>query len=622
MKYKESIFRLLWTAACLLAGLFGLWSQVWSGGPEPTDRIFGDKGDGLFNVWVLEHVYRSVALGVGELADGRIFQPFHDQTYWWSDNLLVPGAGYSLFRWAALDPFASAFWTGMLFAGAVFAASVGLMLELFRAVRPERKAAAWAVPLLAYAAAFSEARLVSYNHYQNFAAVFLVLLAWSAARQLRLRRRRDLALMAFWELCLLFSSPYHALLGVVLLAAWAFCQSADPEFRPVRFLRRNLPPVLPFAPPALWIAWRYAQVDPLAYPLSEVHKLSLRIGNLTISRFSGKWPEADLYPGGYLGLGLIIALMVIPVLLIVRHWRAVTAFARRRGVWIWLTLLLVSLIDAKEIKPVTVWLRLGVGLAVPVWIWIRCRRAGLSAADRTLLFVAGSASLVYALAFGPVMLFEGQALDPGVFGWFRHLVPGFGSMRELIRFAPTGQVLLIATGWLLWLKALRTRRAAAYAVLAMGCLGLQLADSRTVRPILTPVGPGERLRPEEIAFFRGVRSPMLVLPTVPVHRAARYMVLWQPVDGLDLVNGYSGRIAPEYDRFLELERLDGRASDSQLAHARNLGVKGLCLDKAVIPLARQAELRRAYPVEFENDRWLVLRLGTPPGSAVPADEGG
>lgn len=93
-------------------------------GPYPADNpetFFGDAGDGLFNLWVLEHAANHAGKGMEVLSDGKIFWPEHADSYWWSDNLLVPSLLFRMVRVYLQDRFA-AYWVCALMYSAGFMA--------------------------------------------------------------------------------------------------------------------------------------------------------------------------------------------------------------------------------------------------------------------------------------------------------------------------------------------------------------------------------------------------------------------------------------------------------------------------------------------------------------------
>lgn len=613
----------LWRAGVgalyVLGLLTGAWGVMGAGHPAAPELLFGDKGDGFFNLWILEHLFLSCTTAARGLYDSGVFWPEGTRSLWWSDNLLVLSPPYLLARFSGASRLAAGFGTMQLFAGAMYLASGWLLTELLRSAQVTRRFPVWAEilpPLVAFPMAYGLARVASYSHMQNVAAVFLLTLVACGVRAERELSRSALFGMAGSFVALLGSSPYQAQMGLVLLLGWGLIITADAKVTPARLLRAAWLTGLLVAPFVLALVIAYQGVEPIAHPPSEVKHLSLRWANLwrppgglpgPLSEIPWLRGAAEVEKvGGYLGLGLLILLVtvtggVLPV--VVRRIRA-------QPQWLLpLTLVAVTFLDIRELRPVAAglrWLAIGITAAI---LWRRGRCSG-SAQERVGVFPLLCAWVVFGVAFGPSRGFLVTGQDPGLWGFFAVWVPNFDSMRELIRFASTAQALLIAGLFGVALRA-GARRRAWWGVGAM-CWVLQTGELFHGKPPLTPVGPGSALTATEEHFFRDHATqmgPLWVQPAHPFHVNARHLYRWQPVTELRLINGYSGRPSASLARLMEVEAGAGTGSETVLTEAAAAGAGWACMEKSAMPEARRERVRARFPVLLENDRWLVVDLG-------------
>ncbi|GEM_PF-5344529 len=607
MKHLTVYRNPLWISVCLFGFLWGTYTHL-----LPTSdtfagqSLYGDKGDGLFNIWVMEHVYQSVYRGEGTLSDGRIFGPAHRETFWWSDNLLVPGTVFSLFRILGMDPVGSSFWTGTLFAILVYPSLIVLLLRIGTTTRMESLHWTWSVPVIAYLLTFSETRLQSYNHFQNVSALFVILLLYGFIRYEETRRARDLAGVGICQCLLLFSSPYQALIGVVLAIAWLVVLSTDPAFRPFTLFRQALPAALVLALPVIWITWQYASQEPVTYSVTDVNKLSMQFANFWVP-LSDRGSHS-LAKGGYLGAGLLGALGLLVVHSSIQNRSWLLQMVTTKRFWMVACLFGISFLDVKELKPLTVWLRFLPPLLVLGWIWNTLRTRHADRSIRIVFFIFLSAGLVYAITFGPSLYFENQVLDPGVYGWFRLIIPGFDSMRDLMRFTPTGQVLLVIAIWLYGFLPHFKHDRGLLKWVCWGLMGIQLLDMRHATPPRTDMGKRQVFSSQDQAVLSDLDGPLLILPMSPYHRSALYMFLFQQVPELELVNGYSGRVPDDYKKLLKAEVSAGLGSPAQMEVAKALGADYLFVQRKHAKQNHIQHLIQTLQVHYETPDFFILSL--------------
>lgn len=585
--------------------LIGAWHHLALAPAGELPRIFGDEGDGLFNLWILEHVRAAAPHGWAALSDGRIFWPENAGAFWWSDNLLFPAALHALLVTLTGDILTAYILSalvlsffGFLIHGALYVFILRIVREAYPSVPG---AVMWLAPAGAYAAAFSIVRIGDMVHYQTLVSPFLALMVLGGLDVLVSGRTRGIVLMGAGLLAVMYSTPYFALLGVCLVAVW------------VLFLAATRGGVTSMAVRGGWIlallalllapvAWAYLGGQHVEHLREEVLKRAVE-------------PLALVWPGNrdaYLGTGLALGLVAGAVALLAR-WRApLAAWLTDRRVLAGLALFALTLVNAGELKPWSGAVRLAVLVAglVALLMWARCR--GPSPVTLAIAFPAACSALVFAIASGPSTFYRPGQFDPGAWSLAAILLPGFDSIRDLQRFVPVGQGLLL--GSLLGLAAAAMgvangRWRLVVAAAAMALLLFQSIEAWPSKAIRTPIHPDHlRLTAEEQEAAAALNGPMLVLPTRPFHRNTFTMLTWMHSPGVTLVNGYSGRPSEVFADLMRLEELHGPASDPQIELALGLGVRYLCLVADRIPADRMHGLRQRFPAVLDGEHFVIVEL--------------
>jgi hypothetical protein len=590
--------------------------------------VYGDDGDGLFNLWVLEHVYHMFPDGVSSLADGRIFWPAHRYTYWWSDNLLVPSGVYALCKQFFSDMYAAYRATILILSFLVYFAYVWLFAEVWRGVRTSMGkplsfwSALW-VPILAYLAFFSQTRIHDYLHFQHLTALFFVTLLIGALRHTAYLKRRDWMLMLLSELLLLYSAPYYAVLGMCILLCRVLFLLGDCRIHLWHWGWRHGLLALPVLLLSLPSVYMYGHGEPVDYSLDTVRSLSLQLGHLfaPLHGWSRTWLDGllpDGLPavrrGGYPGMGLLLAVGLTAPAVLIAYRRSLFGLFRPRVFMLFWFLLALMLIGDSDLRPVLWMLALVLipfGLCLLIGRWRQTQHSAMTHQQGMLL--AGLVA-VYGTAFGPMSHFDPPLTDVSVWSVFSWFIPGYLRMREVLRFSSLGHFLLIATLWCFLLSLWAVMRGKTWAKVAMVSIvillmGLQLSETVGMHVHEIRMRPGDlQLQESEAAFFRHLDGPMLVAPTRPFHRNTYHQLLWVKYSKLHLLNGYSARSTPHFDRLMMLEREHGPASAEQIAYAAELGADYLCMLRERTPLAAQQYVEKTYRVVFTNDRFLVVAL--------------
>ena len=557
----------------------GLWCLGWhlhlgGGTLDAAGVIYGDKGDGLFNLWVLEHLRLHAPT---RLDEPGIFWPLQQQAFFWSDNLLVPGCLYRLCYSLSSNLFAAYMHTAWLMSAILFGLLVWFFREIevvtLRAGRAPFRGGAWLYPCLAYVACFSQNRIMYLGRFQTLSSMWLVLLLIAGVRYLRAYRRRDLLLLAGAETLALYSAPYDGLLGALLIMLCGGCLLVRPGFRWGEWLRHHGPWLLLFLPSTVWIVMQYQRAGTVSYPLEEIAARSLTPLNLVVpicgwSRVVWeRWLEGalpGLWPGGFMGSGVLLA-------------SGIAVLMGLHGAW--------------QRK----WLS-GLGATLREW--------RQSAGGVALLFLV--AALVVSLALASGSSGRGPSLLEGL----RPLLPGFASLREPIRFTPTAQTIwigLLLAGWLR-LAVLRPARPLAM-LLLIGVLGLQFSETMGVRAKTTRLFEEElMLSAEERTAFAALSGTVLMVPSAPFQLNVRNQFFLQPLPDLMTVNGYSGRSSPLFSRLMELEANQGILSEDQVEVAAASGIDYLVVVKYYLSAEQLALARQKGEILLDLPRFLVLDL--------------
>ncbi len=603
----------------LTCGIFGIRHHLGSFPADHPHSFFGDAGDGLFNLWVLEHAANHAIRGGDALSDGRIFWPENHDTFWWSDNLLVPSMVFRAARRVLSDRFAAYWLTTQLYSAVFYVVCCLFLTRIWKSVCIRQGMPAsrtvLLIPLIAYLAAFSNIRLLEIRHFQFHAAsVPLLLLVTGCMDFVGKPSKRSVSLIAVSELLLLYTAPYMAVLGACMLLVWFGVVLTERLDTPGTFLKTYWP--ILFSALILFVPGLrpYMMTNLITYERSEIIRLSMMPAHVLFSFRTWGLPDLPGFsglPGGATpGSGLAVAAFAGLLASLIRYRDHLIQVLRRRTTWIWVILFLLTLLDIREVKPLFALLRLALWGGLAVYI-IGRRRAKETPECRTLFLLLVFTVLVYGIALGPDRNFEFQWLDPGIWGVFSRIIPGFGNMRQVIRFATLGQTL--ALGLFLW-GLLRTFSMKGIGPLCLravliGALTLQIAETVTGRAPQTRVDPGKlehSARAQE--FFNAFQGSLLVIPSTPFQLNTYAMLRMSSSPLVILVNGYSARSSQFLDELMRIERETGHGSAEQIELARNAGVDAVCLIKRHISPKNLTALQEEQQIMYNDDFLLVIRL--------------
>ena len=584
--------------------------------------IYGDNGDGFFNIWVMDHTARCLERGKFNLLDGRIFWPSNEDTFLWSDNLLVPAACFTVLRQITPDILAAFRLTTLLLSLLGFAAYFFLFYLLFRiAKKSNPRLPDWTlffVPAFTYLATFSSSRLIYYAHFQNLSSLWLFVLVGGGIGYWYYNRRIFFSLMAVSEVILLYSTPYFAVLGACFIAGWFLLAFRDIP----RILRENYAVLLVSLLVSFPLAIAYAGTGKNVYPAEYIHQMGMRVYHL-YTPSSGpvkEWYEAIFSPlpgiphesPAYLGLGIILAGAGIIIWRLPAIGRWLAGAVRRPWFWILLIALTGTLLSKGGWKEYTCWIG-AAALAAILLLYIRgmARRAGNAPLIPAFAFLALTALLAYGLASGPRNQFVDQPINPSIWGLMAFIIPGASSMRAVGRMVVIGQglifALLLLTLYYLY-AGLKKKGRTVLTIIAAGLIIIQFGEGLSSRAITNRYDPADFIpTTEERDWFSRIDGPVAVFPATPFQASTRYMLYFNTFPKIYLMNGYSARSTVLWDRAMGLGRRWREPTEEQMAYLSEKGVSYLVIWKKEInwrPLRAIREGER--PILFENERFLVL----------------
>lgn len=588
--------------------------------------IWGDAGDGFFNLWVLNHVSDSIAHGDLNVADGRVFWPDHKNTLFWSDNLIAVAPLFAFSKWITSSLF-DAFWlTGLLLSIVQYAALLFMFYQAYALAREQRNdtspSAAWLIPVCAYLAHFSPAVLVNhFMHIQNLTALGVFALVGGVFGYMRKPGATRLYVTAAALLFTLYTAPYYTVAGIILLLAWLACASArQPRQLMQHIWDGRLVLSFIFVLAAILAAF-YMREGRLAYLPSDIKTFAIGWSDLFIPSFG--WlrdvlnARMEHYPGSdheriaWLGPGLLLGLaaMVIHTVYQNASWDKLRA-------WLpFMAFLVVSIVmlhlKVREIRPMlAVYGVLFIVLAAGWYIRLQVRTYSERPLDQAAGWLILAIVLMYGIAFGPMIYYYSESVNPSIWGFFSLWVPGFNGMRAVGRIALIGQTLVLCLSalwvWALWERVgSRARRVLCVGVI-VAC-ALQGLDSSVLRA-RQRVYDEEQIRPttEEKEFFQSISGSLVAFPAAPFPRNTSMMLYFAEFRDIRVMNGYSGKSTPLWDAIMQLEREHGRGAPEPVRHAVETGVDYVAVRKDFI---RTTQLKWLFESDvapaFEGARWSV-----------------
>ncbi len=623
---------LLWLATAVLLYLAGAWQHLHLGSILDPTLLFGDDGDGFFNLWVLLHNTIYGRQGLASWMDGRIFWPENGQTLFWSDILILPTLPFAAFRAAGTALFTSFNLTVLLLSAAAYATLLLLLRKFGEWSATGRKHAGpdWLILLFCYSMVFSIPRLTTSIHFQNLSSfgvplVLLGLCGFSAHG-----RRRWLALALAAEVGMLYTAPYFAVMGSILFGLWLLLHGLSFPDR----LRQDigttwwlwlaaallaLPPVLlyhrvehPDYSPVMLHGVMASHLDHLWIPPRGPLRQWLLARGHNLERIS----HESL---AYAGIGVLFLLPFTLALRLCRRKENNGGGSLRLFLLPALLYLLCRLLLAP--LPIAAyglaWAALLCFLVLVLYQALARVRRRAHAFPAVMVLLAALAA--FGLALGPNPDFINARINPSLWGIFRILVPGVNNMRAIGRMAGLANTFLLV--WI-YLQYMPRIRAGAGKWLLLTPVLLLILQNLEAWPVQARVNhyPVQRISPSsaELSTLRSLPAGIgCVFPTNPWPRNTHAMLYLVPVGQLTLINGYSARSTRLLDSLMAAGRDGHEPTPDQLAILERSGCNYILLWKRKIDRRALARLARRYPRVMETRQMVILRLPETGPSTAP-----
>lgn len=582
--------------------------------------VFGDDGDGFFNLWVMMHNINPLReFSLASIFKGGTFYP-SELSLLKSDTLFFPSEIYRLSRAWFDHPWGAYSMTVMTLSLMGFLAYIFFFRTVLQPMaRNSRPAEIWFWSVAgALVTWFSAARLHYYHHFQNLSSFWLVLMVAFLIRFALHPSHRNGIAAALCFVLLNYSSQYFAILAACLILTYLVFFLASRGIGPSLTILREK-------------GWSGFACGLLAMPIILSYALLVDIH----VAFEGMWPvrvhasdfftplpytpardwlvsrgvELKVYNHenlGWYGTCLFLILVTGVTAWVLRRRDIPGALRRNSRSWIFVVTLAL-LAFPPGVGDAAVGLRLIILATASVFVVLM---AGQFAGDKpgrvVPLLLLLFAVVAYGFAAGPSRHYGSLEENVSLWGIFNAVVPGLRRMRALGRMAPMGQIFLCGLSLVLILRIIRFRAVikTAVVVLLLGSLYEQ-----NYEPWITyPSDEVMFASADESLYFDDIDQPVLVLPSVPFQKNTAMMLYFLNFPGVHMINGYSGSSSPEFMRIMHLES-SGAPTGEVLQAAAGFGARHLLLVKERLSPEKIAEIRRMFPgPEFENGRFLAFSL--------------
>jgi hypothetical protein len=616
--YRPLLWSLLVSACFLLLA----WQHLHLPDLFSPTLVFGNDGDGFFNLWVLEHNRRHLLDGPVSWTDGRIFYPENARVLFWSDILLVPTLPYCLFHAAGFSRFTSYRLTTFLlaFIGFIVIFVAQQMLHTWARTRLRRQTGPYSL-LFTVVLCFSVNQLMGYHHFQNLSWIGLVLALVGAVGFSLTERAGFLALICVATTGLLVTAPYFAIMTVVLLVHWLLLHGC--RYGPGPTVRRILSYWqiwLPFALAVSIPLVSYLQAPHIQYSDATIHhELSTRPGDLVIPPdgllhsllHSLGWnlPDISNESPAYLGIGFMLLLMLLPLLSSLLLAPTVrNSLLRRLAILAGCYLAYRIFRDAGLLGYVLAWLPL---LMVPLLLLTVPRSTLQDDRSFIMLLLASSALFCYGFAFGPNHHFLDQGFNPSMYGLVKQVLPGASSMRAIGRMSGVGHLLLGLWLSLLVLSLLQrlpcTWQRHQLALLVVLALLGQTLEAWPTKAMAHDFEVDRLVpSPAEDRILGSLRGSIAVFPMSPFHKNTHSMLYLDRYPNLMLFNGYSGHSSPLFDRLLAAGSTDGEPSPAQIDLLLSQGCDYILVWNHKVKATILARLQLRFPTYATSETFTLL----------------
>lgn len=630
----KRVFTAIFSILLLIIGLIRHTSAIFS---DLTGHIFGDAGDGFFNLWVMtqnaNHFLKGTLQGI---LDGQVFYPNNAGTMLLSDTLYLPSIlfaalepfgldGFSRFNIVALSLCCCAFLAHWFFFHFLWCAALTESNSKSSSPPLQPKRFDWTyllVPGFTYVGSFSIGRSIYFMHFQNISSFWAVSAVAGCGGYLQFRRPAWLYLAMVSLVAANYSTQYFGVLVAIIILIFALCLLGEGSRTMLDFTKNHW----------LSICATAIAIAPIVILYGSTHgahgtDLPRNVMGFTwrellrpvsgTGAFNFLNPKIGPLPGtnhelpAYLGFSLIAALFAIfySTFGIWHSW--LFSLARHRAVQVFAIALAVvaSLPSYRQwtARPALVILTVAaLGSIVAGWKWRT--KAKISPIGFYLIAVAIA---VYGLAFGPSHFYRNFQPDASLWGIWAWLIPGVHKMRAVGRMAPIGQIILLGlVAWFLFRRIAREaspRIRTLFFTIALFLMFLQAAEHDSDLYITTPSPAVLTTLPAEEEYFGALQGPILAFPVSPFHISTYAMLYFTHFPNIYLMNGYSGSATPRYYELMASGAPE-MPSDKQISMANQVGVDTFVVFKELISDSQLAELMKKWNNKaFDNNRFYVFK---------------
>ncbi len=618
----------IYPVSCLILGgtyLIFAWQHLYLASIFDPQLVFGNDGDGFFNLWILEHNRQNFFSGLDTWLNGRIFYPDNHKTLLWSDLLLIPTLPYALFHALGLERFC-AYRLTILLSSLIGYGSTFLTLWLFNrwSNTTSDKARSFTLPLLfTLALVFSMNLLSGYQHFQNLSWIGIVLIILGVCGFTLTTKKRYLALALGVEVGLLATAPYFAVMGMVLFGLWFLLFILRHGQHGLVICISHWKTWLPFSFLAAIPVLLYRQVPHLEYNMAAIHnELATNFSDffippqgvlrsvLDITQLS--LPRTHHESPAYLGLGFLLLLFCFPLVqlqLKKDRPKALKSFFSRLGP-ILITYIVYRLVrDIDWAGYCMAWVYLA---SVAFFLLPYFRQSRLSTARGFLSgFLLLATIISMGFAMGPNHHFLDYGLNPSIYGLLEEIVPGVANMRAIGRMAAIGYLCL--GFWLFlqcsdYIETVGHKQSQTALMVFVVALSLQLMETWPVKT-MTNHYKVQALEPApaETKLLQSIKGTAVFFPTTPWHRNTHLMLYLSSFKDITLVNGYSAKSTPFFDKFMAAED-NGEPSEPQLQYLHEIGCEYLIVNRRKLSRDNLKRLVQKYPIHQGSKKLIVFSL--------------
>lgn len=581
--------------------------------------IFGNDGDGFFNLWVMRHNYLTWLRGDWSgILDAGIFYPQSTGVMLKSDTLFLPSVLYSFFALCFSNSFVAYNATALLLSFAAYLAYWYFFQQVIKVAA--QSLSPWVSLLLSALFAWmlwaSMGRLIYYEHFQNLSSFWVVLLLGAAIAFLSSQRRRDLRVVLLSFVALNYSTQYFAILGGLLgLLFGLFLILSFGVRRKLEILRESkwdLVISLVLVAPILWVylqafAGKDGGIQTSIAELSWKHFVNPHDRSLIYSLLAKTLALEPVHHErpAYLGVVFVMLSLFFLVRGMVRNPVTLKNIFRYRLWWISLVMYLLCIQDRHSdflaVCSLLSMLLMVCGLFVMMHGAIKTKLM-----SPALGFVILACLMVYSVSFGFVGVREPFfQMDVSVWGLLASWIPGANKIRAIGRFAPIGQCLVVgAFAWFV-ARSMSQRLSATKGLVLVSLLTTWHTLENYYPPLMSFHSSSfYHLNASERQNFSKISSPALVLPSRHFHNNASYMLQFVEVPELKLINGYSGSSTVLFDAIMDAEH----KSLNLLAQLIKQHAETVILAKWRLSEERMNELKAKlmWSEGYRNERFLVL----------------